>query len=113
MSMSRLPLMIMAAFYLVLGSNTPMEYTWIAGALLILASISIYSKKMFPSLEEIGTLLGAGTLIVFASGFLIGLSFIIGSYSIGSFLIQQNLAFLVGLVTAGFALIEFGTGKGR
>lgn len=113
MSFSRLPLMVWAGIYLALGSGVAQQYSTLAGLSLILLSISMLSKerKLLPKSKELLTPLGLSSLIIFISGFIVGLSFLIGPYALGSFMVEPANAALVGIVLIMFSVVEFSKRK--
>ena len=111
--LGRLPLMMWGIFYLAIGSYAAEQYFWLAGVSMIIVSLSILQKRkqLLPRMDQLVSLLGIGSLMVFFAGFIIGASFLFGPYSIGTLTVEPVISQFVGFITVMLSVVEFSTGK--
>lgn len=98
--MSRLPVMMMGLFFTLVGSGVPsiQKYSYAIGAVMFITSYGVFQNGMFLGSLRRLSLLSIATLLLFFSGIFLGVSFIIGNYSLFGFVIEKEYSFIVGLL---------------
>jgi hypothetical protein len=107
--MSRMPLTV-AALVMAWAGTVASGYFPIGLLVLVMYTIAIFQKKMYPrSRKEAFTLRSLGMLTFIATTLLLIPVYLTGSYHISDWLINQSLAFFGGLAIIFLMSVEFMT----
>ena len=107
---SKLPLNTFALLVAFISFIPEKYFLW--GILLTMAiSFGLWYKKMMPKFEELISLRGIASIILFLVPFILAPVYIWGPYTLQGYLIDQNTAFPLGFVIVTLSVIEFITGK--